>query len=129
MLQALGEPPVKSGVTGAELLKRPAVHYADAVKIVGESPAVTPFIGYCVEVELKYEGYIRRQLAQVKEVRRQEALAIPEGFDYASLAGVCLEAREKLARIRPRSLGQAARIPGVSPADIACLAVALKAQG
>ena len=129
VLEALGEPPVKSGVTGAELLKRPAVHYADAVKIVGESPAVTPFIGYCVEVELKYEGYIRRQLAQVKEVRRQEALAIPEGFDYASLAGVCLEAREKLARIRPRSLGQAARIPGVSPADIACLAVALKAQG
>ena len=129
VLEALGQPPVKSGVTGAELLRRPGVHYADAVRVVGPGPAeVTPFIGYCVEVELKYAGYIRRQLAQIKEVQRQERTAIPPDFDYAPLAGISLEGREKLAKIRPRSLGQAGRIPGVSPADIACLAVALAAR-
>ncbi len=129
VLEALGQPPVKSGVTGAELLRRPGVHYADAVRVVGPGPAeVTPFIGYYVEVELKYAGYIRRQLAQIKEVQRQERTAIPPDFDYAPLAGISLEGREKLAKIRPRSLGQAGRIPGVSPADIACLAVALAAR-
>ena len=87
--------------------------------------AFSPFIAYCIEVEVKYEGYIKRQRAQIREVQRQEETQIPPQFDYAPLHGLSLEAREKLARIRPRSLGQAGRIPGVGPADIACLAVAL----
>ena len=86
---------------------------------------VTPFIAYCLETEIKYEGYIKRQQSQIGAVKRQEETPIPEDFDYAPLAGLRLEAREKLAKIRPRSVGQAARIPGVGPADVACLAVEL----
>ena len=80
---------------------------------------------YCLETEIKYEGYIKRQQSQIAQVQRQEKMEIPSGFDYAPLAGLSLEAREKLAKIQPRSVGQASRIPGVSPADIACLTIAL----
>lgn len=78
-----------------------------------ENPDVTPFIAYCLETEIKYEGYIKRQQSQIGAVKRQEETPIPEDFDYAPLTGLRLEAREKLAKIRPRSVGQAARIPGV----------------
>lgn len=125
VLEALGEPPLKSGVKAAELLRRPALRYADVAACLPENPAVTPFIAYCVEVEVKYAGYVKRQRAQIKAVQRAERTPIPAGFDYAALATVSLEAREKLAKIRPRSVGQASRIPGVSPSDVACLTVAL----
>lgn len=125
MLAALGEPPLKSGARAAELLRRPALHYADVAACLPPAPDVTPFIAYCVEVEVKYAGYVKRQRAQIRAVQRAEHTPIPAGFAYAALATVSLEAREKLAKIRPRSVGQAARIPGVSPSDIACLTVAL----
>ena len=129
VLTALGEPALSGGAAAAaELLRRPALHYADVVKMIGENPEVTPFTGYCVEVEVKYEGYVARQRRQIRAVERQERTPIPADFDYAPLAGLSLEAREKLAKIRPRNLGQASRIPGVSPADTACLAVALAAH-
>ena len=112
------------------MYKRQALHYADVAARAGEGRDMTPFLCYCVEVELKYAGYIRRQKSQIEKTQRYEHTPIPPDFNYAALAGVSLEAREKLARIRPRSVGQASRIPGVSPADTACLAVALaKAQG
>ena len=81
-----------------------------------------------IETEIKYEGYIARQQRQIQEVKRQEATLIPADFDYAPLSGLRLEAREKLAAIRPANLAQAGRIPGVSPADLAVLAVALTAH-
>ena len=81
-----------------------------------------------MEIELKYEGYLRRQQATVDEMRRLENRLLPEDIDYASITGLRLEAREKLARLRPRSVGQASRISGVSPADIAVLIVWLQAQ-
>ena len=130
VLEEKGEPPLQSGATAADLLRRPALHYADIAAMIGEGRGMTPFLCYCVEVELKYAGYIRRQKSQIEKTQRYEHTPIPADFDYAALTGVSLEAREKLANIRPRSVGQASRIPGVSPADTACLAVALaKAQG
>ena len=74
-----------------------------------------------MEIAVKYEGYIRRQMAEVAEFARLERRAIPEGIDYAKIDGLRLEAREKLAAIRPQNLGQAGRISGVSPADVAVL--------
>ena len=130
VLEEKGEPPLQSGAAAADLLRRPALHYADVAAMAGEGRDMTPFLCYCVEVELKYAGYIRRQKSQIEKTQRYEHTPIPPDFNYAALAGVSLEAREKLARIRPRSVGQASRIPGVSPADTACLAVALaKARG
>ena len=79
-----------------------------------------------VEISVKYEGYIRRQQRQVEEMRRLEGKLLPEEMNYEALAGLRLEARQKLTAIRPRSLGQAARISGVSPADIAALMIALQ---
>ena len=126
VLQEKGEPPLSGGALAADLLRRPALHYADIVRMTPPSEMITPFVAYCIETEIKYEGYIKRQRAQINAVRRQEGMPIPSGFDYAPLEGLRLEAREKLAKIRPRSVGQAARIPGVGPADIAFLTVALE---
>ena len=125
ILAARGEPELKSGARACELLRRPALHYDDIAQMAGRGEGVTGLIGYCLEVELKYEGYVKRQLAQIREVQRQEATRIPEDFDYSGITGISLEAREKLGKIRPLNVGQASRIPGVSPADVACLAVAL----
>ncbi len=128
VLAKRGEPPLQSGASAADLLRRPALHYGDVASMVGDGEAMTPFLRYCVEVELKYAGYVRRQKSQIERTRRYENMPIPEEFDYSLLTGVSLEAREKLAKIRPRNVGQASRIPGVSPADTACLAVALAKQ-
>ena len=78
-----------------------------------------------LETEIKYAGYIARQDRMIREVARHEKTRIPDGFSYETLTGLTLEAREKLARIRPKNLGQAGRIPGVSPSDVAQLSVAL----
>lgn len=128
ILEGVQQPPVSTGILAAELLRRPALHYAQLVPIIGKSDDITPFIAYCVEIEIKYEGYIKRQQSQIEAAKRQEETPIPENIDYAPLSGLRLEAREKLAKIRPRNLGQAARIPGVNPADIACLTIELARQ-
>ncbi|RKY03066.1 tRNA uridine-5-carboxymethylaminomethyl(34) synthesis enzyme MnmG, partial [Candidatus Poribacteria bacterium] len=80
-----------------------------------------------VEIQIKYEGYIKRQEQQIKQFKKMEGMLIPPDFDYSKVKGISNEAREKLMKIRPRSIGQASRISGVSPADIAVLMVALKA--
>ncbi|MEG2021279.1 MAG: tRNA uridine-5-carboxymethylaminomethyl(34) synthesis enzyme MnmG [Oscillospiraceae bacterium] len=125
ILSLKGEQPIISGSTAAELLRRPLVTYGDITEMIGKQDGVTPFISASIETEIKYEGYIRRQQSQIKTVKKQENNIIPPEFDYAPCKGLRLEAREKLSKIRPVSLGQAARIPGVSPSDIAGLAVAL----
>ena len=119
-------PFVRSG-RADELLRRPEISYAMLEKIIGRGEGIDARLAGCIETGIKYAGYIARQERTIREVARQENTPIPEGFDYAPLTGLRLEAREKLARIRPRSLGQAGRIPGVSPSDAAQLAVALKA--
>ena len=123
---------VEMGATGgpaAELLRRPGVTYALVAQVIGWGEGVTPTMAQRIETEIKYAGYIARQQRAIREVQRRETVAIPEGFDYSALQGLTLEAREKLARIRPRNLGQAGRIPGVSPADEAVLSLALRQLG
>ena len=118
-----------TGGPGAELLRRPGVTYALVAQVIGWGEGVTPMMAQRIETEIKYAGYIARQQRAIREVQRRETVAIPEGFDYSALQGLTLEAREKLARIRPRNLGQAGRIPGVSPADEAVLSLALRQLG
>ena len=123
---------VEMGATGgpaAELLRRPGVTYALVAQVIGWGEGVTPMMAQRIETEIKYAGYIARQQRAIREVQRRETVVIPEGFDYSALQGLTLEAREKLARIRPRNLGQAGRIPGVSPADEAVLSLALRQLG
>ena len=123
---------VEMGATGgpaAELLRRPGVTYALVAQVIGWGEGITPMMAQRIETEIKYAGYIARQQRAIREVQRRETVAIPEDFDYSSLQGLTLEAREKLARIRPRNLGQAGRIPGVSPADEAVISLALRQLG
>ncbi len=130
-LDKKGETCPLTGVYAAELLRRPAVSYGDICEMmrhaqIEDNKDVTAFIAYCIEVEIKYEGYIKRQQAQINAAEKQEKTKIPDDFDYKSQESLRLEAREKLEKIRPANLGQASRIPGVTPADIACLAIVLE---
>lgn len=122
-LSACGTTPLQTGARLEELLRRPQLSYDNLAPLDSGRPALDPLVREQVEVELKYEGYIRRQQAAIDDMRRLENRRLPDGIDYQAIAGLRLEAREKLARIRPRSLGQASRISGVSPADIAVLIV------
>jgi tRNA uridine 5-carboxymethylaminomethyl modification enzyme len=107
----------------AELLKRPQLHYADVLQLLGATPDLPATVIEQVEIHLKYEGYIRRQLEQVARVEKYEAMPLPAGFDYGQVPGLSHEIREKLCAIQPTSLGQAGRISGVTPAAVAILMV------
>ncbi len=122
------EPPNVGG-TAAALLKRPEVTYPLIAEVISWGENLDKRTAQRIETEIKYEGYILRQQRQIQEVKRQEETHIPADFDYAPLKGLRLEAREKLAKIRPLSIAQAARVPGVSPADLAVLAVAVASLG
>ena len=98
-------------------------------KVIGRGEGVTPTMALRIETEIRYAGYIAREQRVIKEVQRHENVAIPPDFDYAPLSTLTLEAREKLARIRPRTLAQAGRIPGVSPSDLSQLSLALLKAG
>ena len=126
MLEKRGEPPVKDGARLADLLRRPRLSYADLAPFDPDRPDLPPAVVSEAEITIKYAGYINRQLRQVEEVRRLEERPMPEDIDYLSIEGLRLEARQKLAAIRPRNLGQAGRVSGVSPADVAVLMVYLK---
>ena len=119
--ETLGE----SGGTAAELLRRPGLTYELVAAVIGRGADVTPAMALRIETEIRYAGYIAREQRAIKEVQRHENVAIPAGFDYAALHTVTLEAREKLQAIRPRTLAQAGRIPGVSPSDVAQLSLAV----
>lgn len=121
--------PLKSGVKLEELLKRPQLDYACLAPFDPTRPAYPPEVFEQVEIELKYEGYIKRQQAQIREMRRLESKQIPEDICYDTIDGLRLEAREKLGKIRPQNVGQASRISGVSPADISVLLIYLAKEG
>ncbi|MGN0651912.1 MAG: tRNA uridine-5-carboxymethylaminomethyl(34) synthesis enzyme MnmG [Gemmiger sp.] len=114
-----------NGGTAAELLRRPGVHYELLARVIGRGEGVTPAMAQRIETEFRYAGYIAREQRTIRDVQRHENIRIPDDFDYAPLETLTLEAREKLAKIRPRTLAQAGRIPGVSPSDVAQLSVAL----
>ena len=119
----------ESGGTAEELLRRPGIRYEMIAKVIGRGEGVTPTMALRIETEIRYAGYIAREQRVIKEVQRHENVAIPADFDYAPLSTLTLEAREKLARIRPRTLAQAGRIPGVSPSDLSQLSLALLKAG
>ena len=123
MLTALGTTPPLSGVSLADLLRRPQVDYSSLAPFDPERPKLQRAVIEQVEISLKYEGYIRRQIKQVEEFSKLESRPIPEDTDFSAIDGVRLEARQKLSKIRPRSFGEASRISGVSPADVAALMV------
>ena len=120
--------PVSTGVRLSELLRRPQISYADLRPVDPARPDYPREIFESVETALKYEGYIRRQLQDIVEMRRLEKRLLPPDVDYDGIAGLRLEAREKLNRVRPENIGQAGRISGVSPADISVLLIWLSAR-
>jgi tRNA uridine 5-carboxymethylaminomethyl modification enzyme len=124
VLTACGTAPLSTGVRLSDLLRRPQIHYADILPFDTTRPDDIPMsVSEQVETELKYEGYIRRQRAQIEEQQRLEARRLPQHFDYRTVTGLRLEAQEKLNKIQPLNIGQASRISGVSPADISVLII------
>ena len=123
LLESLGMPPVTTGISLAELLRRPTITYALLAPLDPNRPALTRREAEAVEVSVKYEGYIRRQLAEVERTAKLESRRLPDDIDYSTIRGLRIEAIQKLTRIRPATLGQASRISGVSPADISVLLV------
>ena len=126
MLEGKGTAPVANSARLADLLRRPQVSYADIAPFDPERPELSPAVTDEVEIQIKYAGYLTRQEKQVEEFKKEEARLLPDDLDYAAIPGLRLEAREKLAAIRPVSIGQAGRISGVSPADIAVLLIYLE---
>ena len=121
-----GESPAVNGVRLADLLRRPRVTYEDLTPFDPGRPELPKPVWEAAEIDLKYQGYIERQLRQVEEMKRLEGHTLPPELDYGAIGGLRLEARQKLAAIRPHNLGQASRVSGVSPADVAVLMVYLK---
>ena len=117
--------PLSGGIRLSELLKRPQIDYASLAPFDKERPELESLIIEKVETEIKYAGYIQKQLAQVKELHRLEKMQIPKDLDYSKIDGLRLEAQEKLQKIRPVSIGQASGISGVTPADISVLIIRL----
>ena len=126
LLQGLGAGGLQNaGAKLAELLRRPQVSYDDLAPIDPNRPALSKKVTEQVEISIKYEGYIKRQLSDIHEQQRMEDRALPTDIDYNSITTIRTEARQKLNLVRPETLGQASRISGVSPADIGALMVYL----
>ncbi|MEG2097302.1 MAG: tRNA uridine-5-carboxymethylaminomethyl(34) synthesis enzyme MnmG [Pseudoflavonifractor sp.] len=126
MLAERGEVAVNDGARLGDLLRRPPVGYADLAPFDPSRPPLTPAITEAVEIAIKYQGYIARQLREVEEMRKLESRPLPPDLDYTGMAGLRLEARQKLQKIQPLNLGQASRVSGVSPADVSALMVWLE---
>ena len=116
------------GGTALELMRRPYISYELIAKVIGRGEGVTPAMAQRIETEIRYAGYIAREERLIRDIQRHENVKIPEDFDYSPIEVITLEAREKLQKIRPRTLAQAGRIPGVSPSDLAQLSIVLLKQ-
>lgn len=127
-LSQFGLTDIKNAVTYEHLLKRPDITYAELALLEPTLAGVSAEVKEQVEIQIKYKGYIDRQLEHVRKMSRMESARIPDGFDYLSISGITAEVREKLARFQPGTLGQASRIPGITPAAIAVLSIILKAK-
>ena len=125
-LEALGTTPLSTGIKMSELIKRPEVSYFDLAEFDPDRPNLPHDVAEKAEVEIKYEGYIIRQQSQVNEMLKLEGRILPNGIDYKGIEGLRLEAREKLSKIKPSNVGQASRISGVSPSDVAVLNIWLE---
>ena len=125
LLKEMGLCEVNSGLSLAELLRRPEMTYSILAKVDKNRPKLPPRVITTVEVSVKYEGYIKRQIAEVERHARLEAKPLPESLDYSLIKGLRLEAMQKLSKVKPLTVGQASRISGVSPADISVLLIYL----
>jgi len=128
ILVSRGTSPLTSGAKLADLLKRPQITYEDLEPVDKDRPQYSTAIFEAVEIELKYEGYIKRQRADIEEARRLERKRLPQDVDYSAIQGLRLEAGEKLNKVKPENIGQAGRISGVSPADISVLLIWLASK-
>ena len=125
LLESYNSTPLKSGTSLAELIRRPELSYEAIAPLDKERPELPWDVQEQVDINIKYEGYIRRQLKQVEQFKKLEAKKIPADLDYEKVGSLRIEARQKLEEYRPISIGQASRISGVSPADISVLLVYL----
>ena len=123
LLQSVGISEIGQPTSLAELLKRPEIHYEQIKQLAPNFQSLPEAVEEQVEIQIKYEGYIHRQTTQIQQFKKMEHFRIPDDFDYASVHSLKIEACEQLEKIRPISVGQASRIPGVSPADISILMV------
>lgn len=128
ILVSRGTSPLTTGVKLADLLKRPQITYEDLEPVDKDRPQYSTAVFEAVEIELKYEGYIKRQRADIEEARRLERKRLPQDVDYSAIQGLRLEAGEKLNKVKPENIGQAGRISGVSPADISVLLIWLASK-
>ncbi len=128
-LAEFGMANLQNALTHEQLLRRPDLTYGELCRIDPVAAQVPPAVREQVEIQIKYQGYIERQLDQVERARKVEGTAIPADFDYIAIPGLSAEVREKLVKFRPDTLGQASRIQGVTPAAVGILALALKARG
>jgi tRNA uridine 5-carboxymethylaminomethyl modification enzyme len=126
MLKEKGSSELDTDMSLEQLLRRPEITYRDIVKISAPEVQISEDAGEQVEIQVKYEGYIQRQINQVERFAGLEKKAIPEHFDYDSIVGLGTEVRQKLKQVQPISLGQASRISGVTPAAISLLIVAIE---
>lgn len=126
LLVSLNTSPLETGAKLSELIRRPELNYALLAPIDGDRPILSDEVCEQVNIQVKYEGYIKRQLQQVEQFKKLEAKLIPEDINYDEVMGLRIEARQKLAQVRPVSIGQAGRISGVSPADVNMLLVHLE---
>ena len=129
LLTERGSAAVTDGARLIDLLRRPQMTYDELMTFDPTAPRLPKAVREQVEISVKYEGYIRRQLSQVEEFEKLEQHALPADMDYSGIQGLRLEAREKLAAVRPLNLGQAGRISGVSPADMGALMIFLEKRG
>ena len=123
LLEAHGTTPVSSGISAADMIRRPQITYEDISVLDPDRPALSVGLKHRVETEIKYAGYVKRQFDEAAKQLKSENTRLPEDIDYKSIKGLRLEAAEKLSKVRPASIGQASRISGVSPADITVLMI------
>ncbi len=128
VLEKYGSSGVKTGIKLSDMIKRPELDYEKLAPVDKERPKLPDAVCEQVEIRLKYDGYIRRQAAQAEQLLKMENKPLPDGADYSQIHGLRLEARQKLNKIRPKSLGQASRISGVSPSDVSVLAIWLESM-
>jgi len=125
-LESFGSSPVHNQTSLSQLLRRPEISLEQIRSVADDVPSLPHHVKAEAEIQVKYEGYVQRQLEMVERFRKMEQLKLPDDLDYSSINGLSREAREKLMRIKPRSLGQASRISGITPATISLLSVYLK---
>ena len=118
--------PIVTGISLSDLVKRPELSYEMLAPVDKDRPELPDYITEAAEVDIRYDGYIKRQLMQVEQFKKLETKKLPEDFDYSQIAGLRLEARQKLNKVKPQNVGLASRISGVSPADVSVLLIYFK---